>query len=315
MKRIIFLLLIAGCTATGSIIEEIIPEETISSPDLFFCPGDCENVLVDFLNSSQQSIHCAFYDMDLESAIDLLDKKSRDIEVRLVIDDTYYEELENFSFVRTDTSGKLMHNKFCIIDNKKILTGSMNPTYRGANLNNNNLIIIESGYLSENYETEFDELWNKKENKKTKYQKIMINNNLYENYFCPEDRCSEKVIDIIKNAQNSIYFMTFSFTHPGIANELVIKLHQGLDIKGIFEKRQISKYSQYGLLDFQGIDVRTGKNKYNMHHKVFIIDNETVITGSFNPTKNADKRNDENLLIIKDRNIAKRFLEEFKKLS
>ena len=48
-----------------------------------------------------------------------------------------------------------------------------------------------------------------------------------------------------------------------------------------------------------------------MHHKLFIIDNETVILGSFNPSKTADTRNDENILIIKDREIALRYLNEF----
>jgi len=51
-----------------------------------------------------------------------------------------------------------------------------------------------------------------------------------------------------------------------------------------------------------------------MHHKVFIIDNETVITGSFNPTKNADLRNDENILIIHNKWIAKKYLKEFEKV-
>ena len=52
-----------------------------------------------------------------------------------------------------------------------------------------------------------------------------------------------------------------------------------------------------------------------MHHKVFIIDNRTVITGSFNPTKNGDTRNDENILIIHDEKIAGKYLEEFNELN
>ena len=51
-----------------------------------------------------------------------------------------------------------------------------------------------------------------------------------------------------------------------------------------------------------------------MHHKVFIIDQETVITGSFNPTNAGDSKNDENILIIKDKGIAKQFKEEFDKV-
>ena len=51
-----------------------------------------------------------------------------------------------------------------------------------------------------------------------------------------------------------------------------------------------------------------------MHHKVFILDNETVATGSFNPSLSADTRNDENLLIVHDKKIADNFLREFDSL-
>ncbi|MFH1064425.1 MAG: phospholipase D-like domain-containing protein [Candidatus Woesearchaeota archaeon] len=51
-----------------------------------------------------------------------------------------------------------------------------------------------------------------------------------------------------------------------------------------------------------------------MHHKVFIIDEKVVVTGSFNPSSNADKNNDENLLIIHDPIVAAEFLEEFERV-
>ena len=64
-----------------------------------------------------------------------------------------------------------------------------------------------------------------------------------------------------------------------------------------------------------GIGVIKDKNKYKMHHKVFIVDNETVATGSFNPTSSGDEKNDENVLIIHDRNITSYFLAEFNSIS
>jgi phosphatidylserine/phosphatidylglycerophosphate/cardiolipin synthase-like enzyme len=56
-----------------------------------------------------------------------------------------------------------------------------------------------------------------------------------------------------------------------------------------------------------------------MHHKVFIIDagreDAVVILGSYNPTKNGNTRNDENLLIIHELSIAQQFHEEFVRVS
>ncbi|MFN8558328.1 MAG: phospholipase D-like domain-containing protein [Dehalococcoidia bacterium] len=48
-----------------------------------------------------------------------------------------------------------------------------------------------------------------------------------------------------------------------------------------------------------------------MHHKVIVIDARTVIFGSFNFSQNAARDNDENLLIVDDPAVARRFLEEF----
>ena len=85
-----------------------------------------------------------------------------------------------------------------------------------------------------------------------------------------------------------------------------------IDIKGVFDKTQSgSKYSQYWRLKDFGMDVKLDKNKYFLHHKVFIIDNETVITGSFNPSSAGEYKNDENIVIIHNKETAKKYLEEF----
>lgn len=48
-----------------------------------------------------------------------------------------------------------------------------------------------------------------------------------------------------------------------------------------------------------------------MHHKTFIVDGKVVITGSMNPSKNGDERNDENILIIYNEDLAQQYLGEF----
>ena len=82
-------------------------------------------------------------------------------------------------------------------------------------------------------------------------------------------------------------------------------------IAGLFEKRQNNKWSQYNYLKDNKINVTLDNNPATMHHKVFIIDNRTVITGSYNPTKNANNNNYENILILHNEKIAEIFLEEF----
>lgn len=310
---ILFLLFITACTPNLS--KEIQEDINIS---VYFCPRDnCSEQLFNLFNGAEK-INCAFYELELENIINLLEKSSKTSDIKLVVDNDNYEELKNYSFVRTDNRKALMHNKFCIInkqDNKYITTGSHNPTQRGTFENNNNLLIIQSNYLYKNYEDEFNEFWNEifGKGEKVKYNYIKYNNNSIETYFCPEDNCEDHVVFYLERAEKNIKFMTFSFTSDKLG-DLIINKSKTIEVKGIFENFQAgSQYSEYQKMK-DILNVKKDSNPAFLHHKVFIIDDEIVITGSYNPTSSGDKINDENLLIIYDKEIANKFLEEFEYL-
>jgi phosphatidylserine/phosphatidylglycerophosphate/cardiolipin synthase-like enzyme len=52
------------------------------------------------------------------------------------------------------------------------------------------------------------------------------------------------------------------------------------------------------------VDVLEDDNCYILHHKVIVIDERTVITGSYNFTSSAERDNDENLVIVDDEALA-----------
>jgi len=302
MKKIIILLfLLLGCSA--------IPQEISSEPQVFFCPGnDCSQYIIYLIQTSTTSIHCAFYDLGLQEVLDEIDAKNLDVKLLLE-----KNKLQDTDYIKMDPDKQQMHNKFCVFDNQIILTGSMNPTIRGTTKNNNNIVIVNSKLLAENYEREFQELWKNKQYK-TPHPKIILNNKTVETLFCPEDNCADRVIELINQAKERIYFMTFSFTDRNIANAIIEKHNQGLNVKGVIEKIQNSKWSQFNNLNNSGINITQDHNPANMHHKVFIIDN-IVITGSYNPTGNGNKHNDENILILHDKEIAEKYVIEFEVLN
>ncbi|MFH1637710.1 MAG: phospholipase D-like domain-containing protein [Candidatus Woesearchaeota archaeon] len=276
-----------------------IPEESNTSVDVYFCPRDnCSHHLYAALEASQEP-KCAFYDINLDEIKAALDGK------KLVMDDK-----NKIKGARSDNGQALMHNKFCILDNG-LLTGSFNPTARGNTMNNNNLVVIHSNLLKKPYEDEFDELWGGYfgGGKKARQNEVILDGSLYEAYFCPEDGCEERLIKAINSANSSIHFMVFSFTSRKVADAL-ISAANAVEVKGVMESSQNSKFSQYSHLKSNNIDVNLDANKANMHHKVFIID-DLVVTGSYNPTQNGNKYNDENVLVIHDRDIADEFENEF----
>jgi len=68
---------------------------------------------------------------------------------------------------------------------------------------------------------------------------------------------------------------------------------------------------EYQNLREQGLDVLLDGHPEKMHHKVLIIDGGIVVTGSYNLTRSAELKNDENTLVIHDRDVANIYLAEF----
>ncbi|MQK95563.1 phospholipase D-like domain-containing protein, partial [Escherichia coli] len=86
-------------------------------------------------------------------------------------------------------------------------------------------------------------------------------------------------------------------------------------VEGVIEERNSeATYSQYAPLRDAGIPVWKDGNPYLLHHKVFIVDEKMVVLGSYNFTSNAERDNDENLLIIHDPEVAHAFLAEYERV-
>ncbi len=288
-----------------------LPVEEKGWHELYFCPRDnCSKKFTDFL-SSADSIKCAFYDLRLEELEELLREKEAEV---LVFEENYD------GFGTPADSRESMHNKFCVLDKEVVVTGSANPTLNGLRKNNNNLFIIESRYLVENYLAEFREIKNRGrgewEEERTEHPLIKHNSFYVKNYFCPEDNCEEKVLEELREAEHNITFLTFSFTSNPIGNYLISKKDDVL-VRGVFEKRQNknSKYSEYGKMKKEGMNVVLDRNPHTMHHKVFIIDGETTVFGSYNPSKNGNTRNDENIIIVDSENITSEFVDEYNRIA
>ena len=323
---LIFLALLGGCSyyLTESVSDQEEFYESNVKVQAYFCPqNDCDSVIKNVIDSAQKSVHCAFWDLDLKDLTKTFGEKSHSADVKLVIDDRNYDGQIKGEGVRVAKSSRYMHNKFCILDNNKVLTGSMNPTNNGANLNNNNLIIIDSKYIAENYEDEFNELWNNiySSGDNVKYGKVNTDIGIIENYFCPEDCTLEnnggvyRIIDLIRNAEKSVKIASFSFTHEELGDELLKADINGMDVKVLVERRQRNvRGSQYTRLRDFGINIKVDGNKYNMHHKFAIIDDKIVVFGSPNFSLSGFNRNDENMLVIFNENLALRFVKEFDRL-
>ncbi len=274
------------------------PVETGPPVQAYFCPEDDCNAVIFALFSNATDIQCAFYSLDVPDIHAVLQNAT------LVVDNSNLADFAGLDIV-ADKTAALMHNKFCVLDKKTVITGSYNPTTKSQRAND--LIVVPSAFVAKNYLAEFQEMRSGVFGRGSPvvFPAVIYNNATIQTAFCPEDDCAEKTLAALRAAKESIRFMLYSFTDDEIGDFLA---SSQLKVEGVFDSSQLGKYSEQ-----EKLSGRSAVRK-NIHHKVFIIDNTTVITGSYNPTKNGNERNDENLLIIHDANIARLYNAQFEKI-
>lgn len=133
-------------------------------------------------------------------------------------------------------------------------------------------------------------------------------------YFSPDGGCTEAINKVLDQARQEILVQAYSFTSAPIAKALLEAHKRGVKVQVILDKSQkTQKYSSATFLTNSGIPTYIDAKHAIAHNKIMIIDKETVITGSFNFTKAAEEKNAENVLIIKNKALAKVYLENWEK--
>ncbi len=137
-------------------------------------------------------------------------------------------------------------------------------------------------------------------------------------YFSPRGGCTKALIRAFNKAEKSIDAAIYAFTSRKIAKALIDAKNRGVKVRVIIDIGTArSKHCMGPLLERAGIPVRYKKGSGGglMHNKYAVIDGRTVVTGSFNWTNSAEKRNDENLVVITNSPAtAKRYERNFEKL-
>jgi phosphatidylserine/phosphatidylglycerophosphate/cardiolipin synthase-like enzyme len=172
--------------------------------------------------------------------------------------------------------------------------------------------------VAEDYETEFEEMFT--DDKfgpdvvpETPNPRVTLDGTPLDIYFSPDDGVSNSFVDLISNAQKSIYFLAYSFTSDPLGEAVRERAQEGVKVKGVMESEQVASNigTEYDAFNQAGLDVRKDGNPGQMHHKVMIIDGEIVVFGSYNFTSSAETRNDENLIVVYNSDIAAQFTAEF----
>ena len=131
-------------------------------------------------------------------------------------------------------------------------------------------------------------------------------------YFSPHGGTTDAVVGVLGQATNTVLVQAYSFTSAPIARALVDAKRRGLDVRVILDKSQrTEKYSEADFLQHEGIPTQIDAEHAIAHNKIMVIDSYLVLTGSFNFTKAAEENNAENLLVLNDPALAKRYIDNW----
>jgi phosphatidylserine/phosphatidylglycerophosphate/cardiolipin synthase-like enzyme len=240
--------------------------------------------------------------------------------------------------------GNLMHDKFLVRDGADVWTGSGNFTKGGLTLQDNNFLAITSAALAKVYTDDFHGLTHPNhasahaaKNPRTApprpHAAVKAGGVTITPYFTTgvnEFEDAETAVVKALNGAKKVRIAAMNLGDPGILQVLKARFeHAAADIQGVLDPSQMrsvmpppaGKSKQPASLFWFTKDtkrfvgaashafVKSDNNNF-MHNKLMILDDRTVITGSYNFSEHAEV-NDENMLIIDSPAVAKAYNQYF----
>lgn len=285
--------------------------------------GELKDGLLKLIGSARRSIDAAIYSVgDGEVISALKEACDRGVALRMVTEaEEYQGQLADLDCLalRLDRNERLMHAKFMIIDHEVVWTGSANWTARSFYFNANTALEIWDRDLARAYEQEFTQMF-----RAGRYGRAKEDNNQEEfqiagvaawAYFAPSDGPRRVLLQLIGEAEEQIEIAMFYYTDDLLHKALVDALARGVELRAVWDFRgwENLRISEMDELLARGVGV-IDANPGLVHDKYAIIDGKIVITGSANWSRSGMSYNDEDLLVLRSPEIARRFGEDFERL-
>jgi cardiolipin hydrolase len=134
-------------------------------------------------------------------------------------------------------------------------------------------------------------------------------------YFSPGPNCRIAIEQAMETALSELLICVFTISDDRLSDAIMAAHRSGLTVRVISDNDKMhDRGSDVERLSQAGVDVRIDCSPEHMHHKFMVIDGHTVMTGSYNWTRSAETRNEENIIAVNDPLLANRFSEEFERI-
>ena len=131
-------------------------------------------------------------------------------------------------------------------------------------------------------------------------------------YFSPGVACLEAIRQYVRRARSSLDICVFTVSDDRISSEIVAAHRRGVAVRLITDNdKEEDAGSDVEWLRDAGIPVAVDITSAHMHHKFALIDGDWLLNGSFNWTRSASEKNEENLVASNDPELVRQFRRHF----
>ncbi len=288
---------------------------SIENPLIFYSNQTRDDIKAVFYRSIKEAkshVYLSIYGLTDASLIHILKQKGLNIPIEVYYDSSASPKLNKklkptCSLYPVKTKG-LMHRKILILDKELIFLGSANFTPSSL-LHHSNLVI---GLYHPQLASFLQDPTNS-------HYSFEINQQQAEVFLLPiaGKEALARILKLINQAKKTIDVAAFTLTHPLICDALIAAKNRDVKLTIVLDGYSAKGASKKALdqLKAQGLAVCASQGAHLLHHKLCVIDQEILITGSANWTKAAFTKNADLLLILhlKDPKL-KKFLKKLCKI-
>jgi cardiolipin synthase A/B len=252
------------------------------------------------IHQATESVLIAVYALTDPYLIDACNGAARrGIPVSIATDRDHFQQLrprlaQDVALIVPPGSG-LMHRKLLVVDQRWVWIGSANYTSASLCLHDNLTIACDAPpraqWLTRHYEALMQE-----EPPLPPYQvSFLAGDQEIQVWLMPESSALEVLLDQINQAKTSIRLALFAWTHPKLTRALQDAVQRGVRVEAVVDQaaaRGSSRSTVQRALRAE-IAVREKGGRALCHHKLALIDDEQLITGSANWTRSAFEKNRE----------------------
>jgi phosphatidylserine/phosphatidylglycerophosphate/cardiolipin synthase-like enzyme len=136
-----------------------------------------------------------------------------------------------------------------------------------------------------------------------------------EAYFSPGQGCRNRIEGLLKAARRTLDLCVFTITDDALTDAVISAHKRGVAVRVISDNDKAHDTgSDIRKFRGAGVPLVVDLTDNHMHHKFGIFDGRHLMTGSYNWTRSAFRYNHENIVVVDDERLIKKFSRTFDSL-